>query len=59
VNMDSYIRKITFQEITPKGLQNLGPVIECMAEAELLEAHKNAVTLRLRAIYNDENAAMI
>ncbi|MFT3740557.1 MAG: histidinol dehydrogenase [Breznakibacter sp.] len=59
VNMDSYIRKITFQEITPKGLKNLGPVIECMAGAELLEAHKNAVTLRLRAIDGGENAAMI
>lgn len=59
VNMDSYIRKITFQEITPKGLKNLGPVIECMAAAELLEAHKNAVTLRLRAIDGGENAAMI
>jgi histidinol dehydrogenase len=59
VNLDSYIRKITFQEITPKGLLHLGPIIECMAEAELLEAHKNAVTLRLKAIDKGENAAMI
>jgi histidinol dehydrogenase len=53
VNLDSYIRKITFQEITPKGLLHLGPVIECMAAAEQLEAHKNAVTLRLRDICNE------
>jgi len=47
VNLDSFIRKITFQHITPEGLKDIGPVIEKMAEAELLEAHKNAVTLRL------------
>jgi histidinol dehydrogenase len=50
VNLDSYIRKITFQEITPEGIQKLGPVIETMAAAELLDAHKNAVTLRLNEI---------
>ncbi|PZX17375.1 histidinol dehydrogenase [Breznakibacter xylanolyticus] len=49
VNLDSYIRKITFQEITRDGLMKLGPVIETMAAAELLEAHKNAVTLRLNS----------
>ena len=49
VNLDSYIRKITFQEITRDGLKKLGPVIETMAAAELLEAHKNAVTLRLNS----------
>ncbi len=47
VNMDSFVRKITFQEITTSGLKNLGPVVETMAAAEELEAHKNAVTLRL------------
>lgn len=47
VNMDSFVKKITFQEITTGGLKNLGPVIETMAAAEELEAHKNAVTLRL------------
>ncbi len=47
VNMDSFVKKITFQEITTLGLKNLGPVIETMATAEELEAHKNAVTLRL------------
>ncbi|MFZ4457124.1 MAG: histidinol dehydrogenase [Bacteroidales bacterium] len=48
VNLDSFIKKITFQEITKEGLQQLGPVIETMAAAELLEAHKNAVTIRLK-----------
>lgn len=52
VNLDSYLKKITFQEITPEGIQKLGPVIETMAAAELLDAHKNAVTLRLREISN-------
>ncbi len=47
VNLDSFIRKITFQHITPQGLQGLGATIETMAEHELLDAHKNAVTLRL------------
>lgn len=48
VNLDSYLKKITFQEITPDGMKNLGPVIETMAAAEQLHAHKNAVTLRLK-----------
>jgi histidinol dehydrogenase len=52
VNLDSYLKKITFQEITPEGIQNLGPVIETMAAAELLDAHKNAVTLRLNETSN-------
>lgn len=50
VNLDSFIRKITFQEISESGIKNLGPVIEKMAEAEQLDAHKNAVTLRLKAL---------
>lgn len=48
VNLDSFIKKITFQEITKEGIQNLGPAIEIMAENEELFAHKNAVTLRLK-----------
>jgi len=48
VNTDSFIKKITFQEITNAGLDQLGPVIEQMAEAEHLQAHKNAVSLRLK-----------
>jgi histidinol dehydrogenase len=50
VNLDSFLKKITFQEISEKGLKNIGPAIETMAEAEQLEAHKNAVTLRLKKI---------
>lgn len=48
VNLDSFIKKITFQEITKEGIQNLGSTIEIMAENEQLYAHKNAVTLRLK-----------
>lgn len=52
VSLDSFIRKITFQEITKAGIQKLGPVIEEMAEAEELFAHKNAVTIRLKKLKN-------
>jgi len=48
VNLDSFIKKITYQEITKEGIQALGPVIEQMAEAEHLFAHKNAATLRMK-----------
>jgi histidinol dehydrogenase len=50
LNMDSFMKKITFQEITATGLKGIGPVVEIMAEAEHLQAHKNAVTLRLKKI---------
>jgi len=50
VNLDSFLKKITFQEISKEGLKNIGPAIEIMAAAEELEAHKNAVTLRLKKI---------
>ena len=50
ISLDSFIRKITFQRLTEKGIQNIGPSIECMAEAEELFAHKNAVSLRLKSI---------
>ena len=50
VSLDSFIKKITFQEITQSGLKKLGPAIELMAEAEQLYAHKNAVTLRLKHV---------
>lgn len=50
VNLDSFSKKITFQEISGDGLQKLGPVIETMAEAEELEAHKMAVSLRMDAL---------
>jgi histidinol dehydrogenase len=50
VNLDSFQKKITFQEITKQGIKNIGPAIEIMAAAEELDAHKNAVTLRLNKI---------
>ena len=53
VSLDSFIKKITFQKITANGIQNLGPTIELMAEAEGLMAHKNAVSIRLKSLKND------
>ena len=50
INLDSFIKKITFQELTPEGLQKIGPAIEVMAATEQLEAHKNAVSLRLKKL---------
>lgn len=50
LNLDSYIRKITFQHITPEGVMSIGRAVEVMAENEQLEAHKNAMTVRLRNI---------
>ncbi len=50
VSLDSFVKKITYQKITEEGLLHLGPTIERMAEAELLDAHKNAVTLRLQKL---------
>ena len=50
VNLDSFMKSMTFQKISEQGLQNLGPAVELMAEAEGLQAHKNAVTLRLNAM---------
>jgi histidinol dehydrogenase len=47
VNLDSFMKKITFQEITENGLKSIGSAIETMAAAEELDAHKNAVSLRL------------
>jgi histidinol dehydrogenase len=48
VSLDSFVKKITFQQLTEKGIQNIGNAIEIMAETEGLFAHKNAVTIRLR-----------
>ncbi len=47
VSLDSFVRKMTFQEITPEGLRRIGPAIQVMAANERLDAHKNAVTVRL------------
>lgn len=50
VNLDSYIRKVTFQHITPAGVRAIGPAVERMAAGEGLDAHKNAMTLRLKEV---------
>ena len=52
VSLDSFIRKMTFQEISPEGLRQIGPAIEVMAANESLDGHKNAVAVRLKAIDN-------
>ena len=52
VSIDSFIKKITFQELSSEGIQAIGPSIELMATAENLEAHKNAVSVRLKSLDN-------
>ncbi|WP_353126074.1 histidinol dehydrogenase [Parapedobacter pyrenivorans] len=47
VSVDSFLKKITFQHITPEGLRNIGPTVEILAELEGLQAHKNAVSVRM------------
>ena len=51
-HLDSFVKKITIQEISKTGIQNIGKTIEVMAEAEGLTAHKNAVSLRLKSLEN-------
>ena len=53
VNLDSFMKSMTFQKISDKGIQAIGRTIEVMAEAEGLQAHKNAVTLRLKSLKNN------
>lgn len=53
VSLDSFVKKITFQELSKEGIASIGNTIEVMAEAENLIAHKNAVTVRLKEINND------
>ena len=48
VSVDSFVKKITFQHITPEGIKNIGPSVEILAELEGLHAHKNAVSLRMK-----------
>ena len=52
VNLDSYCRKITFQHLTEEGIRHIGRAVELMAEAEQLDAHKNAMSVRIRSIEN-------
>lgn len=54
VNLDSFLKTMTFQKISKKGIKTIGKAIELMAEAEGLQAHKNAVTLRLNTIKDEE-----
>ena len=54
VSLDSFTKAMTFQKITKVGINNIGKSIEIMAEAEGLQAHKNAVTLRLKAIEDEK-----
>jgi histidinol dehydrogenase len=49
ISVESFVKKISFQELNRKGLENIGPAIELMAEAENLEGHARAVTLRLKS----------
>ena len=50
VNLDSYCRKVTFQHLTNDGIRSIGHAVELMAEAEQLDAHKNAMTVRLKSL---------
>lgn len=50
VNLDSYNRKVTFQHLTKEGVKSIGPAVVCMAENEQLEAHANAMRLRVKSI---------
>ena len=50
VNLDSYCRKVTFQHLTAEGIQNIGRAVELMAAAEQLDAHKNAMTVRINSL---------
>lgn len=63
VSLDSFVKKITFQKITPQGLQKLGPVVVEMAEAEGLKAHAEAVRVRLKnltqTIENENNTTNV
>ncbi|MCH7525292.1 MAG: histidinol dehydrogenase, partial [Bacteroidetes bacterium] len=53
VNLDSFLKSVTFQKISKEGLINIGKTIELMAEAEGLQAHKNAVSIRLKSLNNE------
>jgi len=53
VSLDSFIKKVTFQKLSKQGIRNLGPAVETMAEAEGLDAHKLAVTVRLKSISSE------
>ncbi|MBP9153168.1 MAG: histidinol dehydrogenase [Flavobacteriales bacterium] len=52
VSLDSFVKKVTFQKLSAEGIQNIGPSIETMTSAEQLDAHRNAVTVRLKKLQN-------
>lgn len=52
VNLDSYMRKVTFQHISPEGVRAIGPAVACMAQGEMLDAHCNAMSLRIDEVKN-------
>ncbi|MBT8178516.1 MAG: histidinol dehydrogenase, partial [Eudoraea sp.] len=54
VNLDSFMKSITYQRITEMGIQEIGQTVALMAEAEGLQAHKNAITVRLKALENNK-----
>lgn len=54
--LDSFMRKMTLQELSPEGIRRIGPAVERMAAAEHLDAHKNAMTLRLTSIHPTQTA---
>lgn len=57
VNLDSFYRKITFQHLSEQGIRSIGRTVELMAEAEDLQAHKNAMTLRLNSLHDGPKVA--
>ena len=57
VNLDSFCRKMTFQHITPEGIRRIGPAVELMAAGEQLDAHRQAMSLRLRQAEAADGAA--
>ena len=54
VSLDSFVKKITFQKLTEDGIKNFGRAIECLAEAEQLQAHKNAITVQIGEISHEQ-----
>ncbi|MGI8670113.1 MAG: histidinol dehydrogenase [Aridibacter sp.] len=59
VSLDSFVKKITFQKLTEDGIRNLGKTIELMAEAEELQAHKNAISVRLEKLATEKNTEIL
>jgi histidinol dehydrogenase len=55
VSLDSFVKKVTFQQLNKQGIKNIGNAVELMAEAEGLDAHKNAVSVRLKDVWDKEN----